>query len=294
MILGLHASIRAGYGAALETARLHDVGALQIFGYRRHHEPTAEELATFRERAAGLGLRVVAHARYVPFLGSADEERHLHSARLLQRELRLAKALGAEGLILHAGAYAPEDDRARGLARVAEGILRAVEEVEPVPLILENVPGGGRRLGGPLEELAELARLLSRRAVALAFCLDTAHAWAQGYDLASVEAMWRFVGFAHRTLGAERIRIFHLNDSRALLGSHREHHWHWGRGYLGREGLQALLGRPEFAGALGILETPYGADAENLAVVRAAAGGPDPGPGGPEPGPGLEKSRGSA
>jgi len=272
MILGLHASIRAGYAAALETARLHGIGAVQIFGYRRHHEPSAEELAAFRGEAAARALRVVAHVRYVPFLGSADEARHLHSARLLQRELRLAKALGAEGLILHAGAYAPGDDAPRGLARVAEGIRRALEGVEPVPLILENVPGGGRRLGGTLEELAELAGLLERRGVTLGFCLDTAHAWAQGYDLAGAEGMWRFVARANRALGADRIKVFHLNDTRALLGSHREHHWHWGLGYLGREGLKALLGRSEFSDAIGILETPFGSDAENLGTVRALAG----------------------
>ena len=93
--------------------------------------------------------------------------------------------------------------------------------------------------------------------------------------------MWRFVGLANRRLGADRIKVFHLNDSRALLGSHRENHSHWGEGHLGREGLKTLLARPEFADALGILETPYGADRENIAAVRALL---EPGAGGPRPG----------
>ncbi|MBI5201694.1 MAG: deoxyribonuclease IV [Elusimicrobia bacterium] len=270
MILGLHASIRAGYHAALETAKAHGVKALQIFGYRRHHEPSPEELAEFRNGAGALGLRVLAHTRFVPFLGSRDLGRHEHSVKLLRRELSLAAALGTEGLVLHAGAYAVGEDAKKGIARVAEGVLRSLDAGgAPVPVILENVPGGGRRLGGPLEELAELAALLDRRNVPVGFCLDTAHAWAQGYDLSTAEAVWKFTAKVNRVLGVERVKAFHLNDSRAKVGSHREHHWHWGQGYLGLEGLKALLARSDFAGALGILETPYGADRENLETVRA-------------------------
>ncbi|MBI4349522.1 MAG: deoxyribonuclease IV [Elusimicrobia bacterium] len=270
MTLGIHASIRAGYPAALETARALGCRALQIFGYRRHHEPSPEELSGFREGARAHGLRVIAHTRYVPFLGSRDAERHGHSVSLLRRELELAAALGAEGLILHAGAYAVGEDREKGLARVAEGVLRSLAAGgSTVPVVLENVPGGGRRLGGPLEDLAELGAMLDRRRVPVGFCLDTAHAWAQGYDLSTSVAVWRFTARVNRLLGADRVKAFHLNDSRAVLGSHREHHWHWGRGYLGLEGLKALLARSEFAEALGILETPYGADRENLDVVRA-------------------------
>lgn len=270
MILGLHASIRPGFSAALETIASHGLGALQVFPYRRHHEPTPEELASFKEAVRSRGWRLLVHSRYVPFLGSRDEARHRHSSELLRRESKLAAALGAEGFVLHAGAYSVGEDAKRGLSRVAEGVLKSLDAGGvPVPILLENVPGGGRRLGGPLEELAELAQMLDRRRVPVGFCLDTAHAWAQGYDLASVEAVWKFVARAHRLLGSDRVKAFHLNDSRAVLGSHREHHWHWGRGYLGLEGLKALLARAEFAHALGILETPYGADRENLETVRA-------------------------
>ena len=152
MILGIHASIRAGYPAALETASGLGCKALQILAYRRHHEPGDGELAAVRDGARERGLRLIVHARYVPFLGSRDAARHEHSVALLRRELRLSAALGAEGLILHAGAYAAGEDKARGLARVAEGVLRALEDGKaPVPLILENVPGGGRRLVEAIE-----------------------------------------------------------------------------------------------------------------------------------------------
>ena len=80
------------------------------------------------------------------------------------------------------------------------------------------------------------------------------------------------VARAHRLLGFDAVRAFHLNDTRALLGSHREHHEHWGQGRIASEGLKALLDRAEFAETPGILETPKTgpeADAANLRFARA-------------------------
>jgi len=139
------------------------------------------------------------------------------------------------------------------------------------PLLLENVPGGGRRMGGSLEELARLHDALKPSLPNIGVCLDTAHAYAAGYDCSSAEGVLNFLARAHRLLGFDAIKAFHLNDSRALLGSHREHHEHWGHGRLGTEGLKALLDREEFSDTPAILETPKDgpeADARNLAFAR--------------------------
>lgn len=129
-------------------------------------------------------------------------------------------------------------------------------------------------MGGSLEDLARLHDALKPRLLALGACLDTAHAYAAGYDCSSVEGALSFLARAHRLMGFEAVRAFHLNDSRALLGSHREHHEHWGRGRLGSEGLRALLAREEFAETPGILETPKDgleADRANLEFARRLA-----------------------
>jgi deoxyribonuclease-4 len=84
--------------------------------------------------------------------------------------------------------------------------------------------------------------------------------------------MLKFLARAHRLLGAETIKLFHLNDTRALSGSNRENHEHWGKGFLGKEGLKTLLERSDFAHAVGILEPPLGPaelDRASLNFVRA-------------------------
>lgn len=275
MILGVHASVRQGHVRALDEAAALSCAALQVLPYPRHHAPTLEELASFRAARAASGVRnLLVHSRFVPSLASSSAERRARSVAHLAEELRLCAELGGDAYVLHAGAYSEDADAAKGIAFFSESVRRAAETAGfGGALLLENVPGGGRRMGGSLEELARLQDAVRPFLAAVGTCLDTAHAWAQGYDLSSAEAALKFIARAHRLLGFDSIRAFHLNDTRAVLGSHREHHWHWGRGRVGLEAFKVLLQREEFADVPGILETPKepGADAENLAVARRLA-----------------------
>lgn len=273
MILGVHCSVRAGFDAALDEAGALDCRAMQMLPYRRHHDPSDSELAQFRAALEQSRIaRLLVHSRFVPSLASSDTARRGRSVELLARELRLAAKLGARGFILHAGAYSPGENLQAGLELAVDSIIRACGDAEvSVPIVLENVPGGGRRIGGTIEELGRMIEGLDRRLPEAAICLDTAHAWAAGYDISSAEGMFKFLAKIHRLLGAGRVRAFHLNDTRALLGSHREHHGHWGEGYLGCEGLKVLLARPEYEATAGIIETPktQDGDRKNLEYLKS-------------------------
>lgn len=174
--------------------------------------------------------------------------------------------------MIHGGAYSPDSSLEAGVGLFAQSVIMAVEQSAcRTPLLLENVPGGGRRMGGSLEDLARLQDALKPRLPTVGVCLDTAHAYAAGYDCSTAEGALSFLARAHRLLGFDAVRAFHLNDTRALLSSHREHHEHWGKGRLGSKGLKALLDREEFSAAPAILETPKdfpGADRENLDFAR--------------------------
>lgn len=269
----MHASLRRGYAAALEASRLLGCEALQILPYVRHHQPSAEELASFDASRRALGVKaLLVHSRFVPNLASSNFELRSRSVGHLKREMALASALGGDGYVIHGGAYSPGGDFEGGLAHFVDSVIRAVDGVAGrVPIYLENVPGGGRRMGGSLEELARLYGALSSKVEAVGVCLDSAHAYAAGYDLATGEGAGLFLTRARRLLGADAVRAFHLNDTCASLGSHRENHAHWGRGRLGGEGLAALLEGAGDSGAVGILEMPMEgvpADRESLDFVR--------------------------
>ena len=273
MILGIHGAVRdEGLPQALREAEEAGCAALQVLPYRRHHEPSAGDLRAFRDGRDRLGLRhLVVHSRFVPSLASSDPARRARSVDLLTHELDLARGLGGESYILHAGAFSEGGTAEEGLKLAADSIAEATKRSDfSGPILIENVPGGGRRLCGTLEQLAGLRDLLGARAKS-GVCLDTAHAFAAGYDVATAEGMLRFLARAHRLFG-DAVRAFHVNDTRALLGSSLESHEHWGKGRLGSEGVRALLSREEYADTPGIVETPKepGADARNLAWLRSA------------------------
>lgn len=269
MILGVHASVRGGHAAALNEALALGCGSLQILPYARHKEnPSQEELSNFSAARSAAKLRLLVHSRFVPSLASSDDARRTRSVTHLAHELSLTTALGGEMFVIHGGAYSPDSSLEQGVALFARSVIMAVEQSScRVPLLLENVPGGGRRMGGSLEDLARLHDALKPSLPNIGVCLDTAHAYAAGYDCSSAEGALKFLARAHRLMGFDAVKAFHLNDSRALLGSHREHHEHWGQGRLGTEGLKSLLDRVEFSDTPAILETPKDApdsDRRNL------------------------------
>ena len=280
MLLGLHVGVRRGFPGAL--ARTTELGleALQILPYRRvpgsgeGFRWEAPDPVEARAVAASVGRgalrRLAVHSRYVPFLASREPEGRRRSTELLSRELGFARDLGASEFVLHLGAYSPGSDAAEGTSLFADGVAQAYALVPDAPLlVMENVPGGGRRMGGRLEELADLRGELMLRGVRSAVCLDTAHAWAAGYDVAGAAGMDAFLDRAAALFGAPAVTLFHLNDTGSDPGSHREHHEHWGKGRLGQDGLARLLARPDFVHAAGILEMPPGRDEANLAFVRS-------------------------
>ena len=142
-------------------------------------------------------------------------------------------------------------------------------------VVLENSAGGGFGLGVDVAELAGIADALAARGVRedrVGFCLDTAHAWGAGIDLAEPEAR-SMPSWPTSTppIGLERLVMIHLNDSKAELGSRLDRHEHLGAGRIGASGLAHLLCHPALEHVAYYLETPgmdEGYDAVNMARAR--------------------------
>jgi deoxyribonuclease-4 len=54
----------------------------------------------------------------------------------------------------------------------------------------------------------------------------------------------------------ERLRVFHLNDSKKDLGSRVDRHTHIGEGFLGIEPFRLIMNDARFAALPKVLETP--------------------------------------
>jgi deoxyribonuclease-4 len=276
--LGAHESIAGGLHKAFDRAQSATCDAVQIFVKSNRSwavKPLAEdEVARFKARAEETGIRpVVGHTSYLLNLGSPDELLWEKSRDMLITELERCEALGIPWLVLHPGAHVGSGEKA-GLARVAEG-LGEVHAATPgfrAQILLETTAGQGTSLGRTFEQLARIIEL-TEQGERLGVCLDTCHVFAAGYELRTAEGYAATMAAFERTLGLERLKALHLNDSKGELGERKDRHEHIGKGHIGLEGFRNVVNDPRLAGLPGLLETPKGEDLEedreNLVVLRS-------------------------
>jgi deoxyribonuclease-4 len=277
MRLGFHLSIAGSLLRALDQALVLGCQALQIFIQNprswtwRELSPGAIREFCAARRRSGLDPLVV-HLSYLPNLAAAEPRLSGLSAARLLRELALARDLEADYLAIHPGhgELGPES-----FDRVARALKQAVAEVPPPPLVLlENTAGQGRELGWRMSHLGEI---ITRSGVDLGLCLDTAHAFASGYDLANPAGASRLLAAIASGPGLHRLKIIHLNDSKAPLGSRRDRHMHLGLGTIGLNGLRQFLAHPWLSCEAAIMETPQRHQADewrNLLTARCLRSGP--------------------
>jgi deoxyribonuclease-4 len=259
--LGAHLSIAGGLPRAVDRAARSRCEALQIFtksaGQWRARELPPEEIALFRKRVEETGIRpVVAHNSYLINLAAASPALRAQSIAALGDELDRAESLGLDGLVMHPGSYTTGSEE-EGLRLIGDGIaaLLAERPHAKTMVLLEHTAGQGTNLGHRFEHLAAILERVGGSS-RVGVCLDTCHLLSAGYDLCSEEGYEdTFQQFA-RIVGLDRIRVFHLNDSKKPCGSRIDRHEHIGKGCLGLEPFRRLLNDPRFTGLPMLLETP--------------------------------------
>jgi deoxyribonuclease IV len=267
--LGAHLSIAGGLPRAVDRAEASRCQALQIFtksvGQWRARPLPAAEIARFRARVRETGIHpVVAHNSYLINVAAASPELRAQSIAALGEELDRAEALGLDGLVMHPGSYTTGTED-RGLTLIAEAIaaLLGARPRGRTMILLEHTAGQGTNLGHRFEHLAAILECL-KRSRRVGVCLDTCHLLAAGYDICSDHGYQRTFREFDRIVGLDRIKAFHLNDSKKPCGSRVDRHEHIGKGCLGLEPFRMLLNDPRFADLPMLLETPKLESKESL------------------------------
>jgi len=259
MLIGAHVSPAGGLPKAIERGVERGCEVIQIFNQSpRMWKPTSyheEDIAAFREAMSDSPVEaVLIHAVYLLNCASDDKQIRAKSLTSLTHSLRVGRAIGASGVVLHPGS-AKTGHVGEAIARAGKTIKQALSDSEGCELHLENTAGAGGTLGRSFEELAALidAAGAGKR---LGVCLDSCHLLASGYDIRTPEKMGSVLRECSRKLGRGTVRSLHLNDSQTPLGSNRDRHANVGKGELGRKGCAAFLSAPSLQKLPCILETP--------------------------------------
>jgi deoxyribonuclease IV len=259
--LGAHMSVAGGLPLAVDRAVLHGCEALQIFAKNanqwRGRVPPADEVRAFRDRVRSAGIGpVVSHASYLINLATSSEALRRQSMDAMGDELDRAEALGLLGVVLHPGCYTGGSED-QGLTLIADALrdLLSARRQGATLVLLEHTAGQGTSLGATFEQIATIIERMNGQE-RVGVCLDTCHLLASGYDIASADGYAHTFAQFERVVGLERLRVFHLNDSKKPIGSRVDRHTHIGEGHVGLDAFRRLVNDRRFAGLPMLLETP--------------------------------------
>jgi len=208
-------------------------------------------------------VMVIVHAPYMLNVASTNNRIRVPGRKLLAQHAQAAAAVGARGMVVHGGHVLAEDDPAVGVDNWRKTFsYQAKEGGYPLPLYIENTAGGGNAMARDLDAIARLWDAIGE--FGAGFVLDTCHAWAAGWDLATAVDDIRAV--------TGRLDLVHLNNSRDPHGSSRDRHAPLSDGEIPTE---LLLDLARAADCPVVLETPgdAAAHAAEIVLLREALGG---------------------
>jgi deoxyribonuclease-4 len=275
VLLGAHVSVSGGIHTAIDRIEAMGGDAVQVFTQSpRTWRPTNHDPASFerfKERRAEAGVGAVAcHALYLLNLASPKKDFYSKSVDALKNTVDVACAIEADAVVFHVGSHQGAGFEA-GLERVVPALAEALERCNDTTwLCMENTAGAGGTIGRSLEELAALYDALDGHP-RLGICLDSCHLFASGYDVTDRAELDRLLAELDSSIGLDRLRCLHVNDSKAPLGSNRDRHDNIGDGLMG-EKLGAFLAHPKLQGLPALLEVPgvsgHGPDAEQVKKLK--------------------------
>jgi deoxyribonuclease-4 len=276
-LLGAHTSTAGGVSKSVDLAEKLGFTAMQIFtknNNRWFQNPLEEkEIELFKTKLKKSNIKfVVSHDAYLINLCAIKEDILKKSRVAFLNELERCELLGIPYLNFHPGAHlgAGEED---GIKLIAESINITHEKTKgyKVSSMLEVTAGQGSSIGYKFEHLRDIIDLVEEKD-RMSVCVDTAHIFAAGYDIKNQKNYKKVIKDFDEIIGLERLKCFHMNDSKKELGSRVDRHEHIGKGFIGLEGFTNIMNDKRLEKIPKILETPKGKeqleDLENLDVLR--------------------------
>jgi len=276
MQFGAHISIAGGIEKAPERARKIGCECFQMFSRSpqggKAKEITESVINNFKKNCQKYNLKsYYLHTPYYINLASANNRIYYGSISAIKKELETADLLGAKAVVTHLGS-AKELGKKKAREKLVKGLVKILEvgTGRDPSLLLEITAGSGNIIGDTFEEIAYFIKEAEKKIPknSLGVCFDTAHAFASGYDLRNKKAVQKTFDNFDKTIGLERLRLVHCNDSKSDFNSHIDRHENIGNGKIGIEGFEAIVNNLKLKDLDFILETPKEGVEKDLKILR--------------------------
>lgn len=260
--IGAHVAVEGGVASAPLNARKIGAEAFALFTRnpsRWKSEPLLpSEIDAFQRNCEQCGYsaaQILPHDSYLINLGAKDPKKLFLSRTAFLDEMQRCEQLGLTMLNFHPGSHLNEMSPDECLDRIASSINKTLEITSGVKAVIENTAGQGSNLGYSFEQIARIIDKVEDKS-RVGVCVDSCHAFAAGYDLATAEGYEDMWSAFDRTIGLGYLCAMHINDSKKGLGSRIDRHELMGRGAIGRKFFEMLMADTRMNNMPLILETP--------------------------------------
>jgi deoxyribonuclease-4 len=273
---GFHISIAQGFSKVVEKAQKTKCETIQLFSRNprgwKYNDLDHNEVEQFKTKIASSNISpCFLHLPYLPNLAATKKELYTKSIDSLCEDLKRAEILSIPFLVIHVGSRVALSEE-EAIEKVVQGINESFQRIpNQVMILLENTAGQGTELGSTFSQLQNILSGVEDQS-RIGICLDTAHAFAAGYDLFTKNGLDETLNEFERLIGLKYLHLLHLNDAKTPLASHSDRHWHIGKGYIGLKGFKNIVNHPLLDHLPGIMETPrkdLKDDLRNMRVVRS-------------------------
>ena len=210
------------------------------------------------------------HAPYYINFASAKEATRKASIRIIREELERGSLIGAKCVMTHLGS-SKDMSRDKALKLVASGVHAIMKDYEgSTEFLLEISAGAGNVIGDTFEELEYIIKNAEEGLPAgrqVGACLDTAHMFASGYDIKTGEGFDSTIKALQESIGPEKVKVIHANDSMVGLNERKDRHDHIGDGKIGKEGFESIM--KVFPNIDFVLETKHDKIKEDILILKA-------------------------
>lgn len=271
--IGCHLSSSKGFAAMGKTALSIGADTFAFFTRNPRGSKARETDPRNVEKFQALwetdrAIPLVAHAPYTLNPASTKEDVRTFARETIADDLRKMEMVPGNYYNMHPGNHLGQGSET-GISLIAQCLNAVLDPALSTTLLLETMAGKGTEVGRTFGELrAIIDRLDHPEKVGV--CLDTCHVWDGGYDIGS--DLNGVLEEFDRTLGLDRLKAIHLNDSKNPLGAHKDRHEKLGQGCIGLETLKNVVNHPALRDLPFILETPNDLTGyqEEIALMRQA------------------------
>lgn len=267
--IGCHLSVSKGYLHMAQTAVNLDGNTFQFFTRNpRGGKAKALDINDVNAMLAFMSEHnfapLLAHAPYTVNPGSVAAQNREFARLVFTEDLERMEHLPGNLYNFHPGSYGTSDLET-GIGEVITLLNEVLKPELKTTVLLETMAGRGNEIGGTFEELRTIldgVELNDKMGV----CLDTCHVFAAGYDI--VNDLDGVLAEFDRTLGLERLKAVHLNDSLTPLGSNKDRHALLGEGDLGFDAITRIINHPKLKHLPFYLETPTDDEGHGKEIKR--------------------------